>query len=105
MSKTTLKTCSGRFDVTLGKDSHARMQDALGWRVTATGGALWVTQDGDQRDVGLKTGESFAFDRPSALVSSLGAATAQFVQLDSAAVPHTTSHRVRNTGCIEAVMV
>ena len=83
MNTTTLKTCSGRLDVALSKGGHARMQDALGWRVTAAKGTLWVTQDGDRRDVVLKAGESFAFDRPAALVSALGAATAQFAQAEA----------------------
>ena len=96
MSTTTLKTCSDRFDIALAQGGHARMQDALGWRVTATGGALWVTQDGDSRDVVLKAGESFTFDRQNALVSALGSATAQFMQL--------VASQVRSSGCLEAVM-
>jgi hypothetical protein len=97
MNTTTLKTCSGRLDVALSKGGHARMQDALGWRVTAAKGTLWVTQDGDRRDVVLKAGESFAFDRPAALVSALGAATAQFAQAEGTAAPL----RRHATDCLE----
>ncbi len=101
MHSTTLKTCSGRFDVALAKGGHARMQEALGWRVTAAGGSLWVTQDGDRRDVVLKPGESFAFDRPAALVSALGAATAQFAQMEDQTVSSATPQRRHATGCLE----
>jgi len=103
MNSTTLKTCSGRFDVALAKGGHARMQDALGWRVTAANGMLWVTQDGDRRDVVLKTGESFAFDRPAALISALGTACAQFAQVQGAAVSSATpGQRQRHVAdCLE----
>ncbi len=105
MHSTTLKTCSKRVDVALAKDGHARMHNALGWRLTAAGGTLWVTQDGDRRDVVLKPGESFAFDRPIVLVSALGAATAQFAQLEAALMSSgqvDAGKRCRVTDCREA---
>lgn len=104
MTATRLKTCSDRFDLALAGGSHARMQDALGWRVTAAMGTLWVTQDGDRRDVVLAAGESFAFDRPAALVSAFGTATAQFVQLEGKAAPRAAAKRTHPAGCLEAVV-
>jgi hypothetical protein len=104
MTVTRLKTCSDRFDLALAGGSHARMQDALGWRVTAAKGTLWVTQDGDRRDVVLAAGESFAFDRPSALVSAFGAATAQFMQWEGKAAPFAAAKRKHAAGCLDAVM-
>ncbi len=103
MNSTTLKTCSDRFDVALANGSHARMQDALGWRVTAAHGTLWITQDGDRRDVVLKAGESFAFDRPAALVSALGAATARFTQMESAMASFASPQGRQAAGCLEAL--
>jgi hypothetical protein len=104
MTATLLKTCSDRFDLTLAGDNHARMQDALGWRVTAANGALWITQDGDMRDVVLAAGESFAFDRPAALVSAFGTATAQFAQLEGKALSLAAPQRMHAAGCLDAAM-
>ena len=98
MNPATLTTCSERFDVALADGAHARMRDALGWRVTAAGGALWITQDGDLRDVVLEAGESFAFDRPAALVSALGAARAQFAP----PVRNPSHHAKPRMGCLQA---
>jgi Protein of unknown function (DUF2917) len=38
---------------------HAQRQ-----RISVVKGLVWVTQEGDLRDVFLKEGESFTFDRP-----------------------------------------
>ena len=51
------------------------LRDRDGERIDCLGGQLWITQDGDQRDVVLKPGESFVLDRPgTALVSALSEA-------------------------------
>lgn len=42
----------------------ARMQGALGWRVRALRGEVWITQDGDIRDIVLEAGQEFIVDRP-----------------------------------------
>ena len=41
----------------------AQLHGTLGWTVKALSGALWITQDGDIRDVILQAGESFVIDR------------------------------------------
>jgi hypothetical protein len=52
-----------------------RLSDALGWRVVAEVGAIWITQDDDSRDVVLHAGESFVLDRNGvALITPLGQA-------------------------------
>lgn len=76
MITTRLTTRADRFEVALGHDKHVQLEDASGWRITAVGGTLWVTQDGDPRDVVLAPGEHFAFDRPQALVSSFDGGSA-----------------------------
>lgn len=85
MITTTLKTRSERFEVALGHETHVQLEDALGWRITAIGGTLWVTQDGDPRDVVLAPGESFAFDRPLALASGFGAGSAALQRVNAGA--------------------
>lgn len=57
---------------TLAKGRIRRVHRALGHRVECVTGMLWVTQDGDPRDIILAPGDSFAFDhRGDALVSAL----------------------------------
>ena len=96
MDTSILKTSSERFDIPLTDRSVARMHAMQGWCVTAANGALWITQDGDPRDIVLQAGESFAFDRPKALVSALNLATAQFVR-------HHASQSARVAACLEAL--
>lgn len=56
----------------LGKGRIRRVHHALGQRVECLSGTLWVTQDGDIRDIVLGAGDAFAFDRPGdALISAL----------------------------------
>jgi hypothetical protein len=54
---------------------HVNMQDASGWTVKALAGSVWITQEGDNRDIALDEGESFTLDRNgSTLVSPFGEA-------------------------------
>lgn len=46
------------------------MRDAAGCMVMCCAGTVWITQEGDARDIYLSAGESFTFDRPgTALIS------------------------------------
>jgi hypothetical protein len=52
-----------------------RLRDAVGNRITGLRGELWITQEGDPRDVILKAGEGFVLDRPGlALAQAVGEA-------------------------------
>lgn len=53
---------------------HVRLHDAKGWTIRALGGAVWITQDGDLRDVVLEAGDSFTADRADVLMSPFGEA-------------------------------
>jgi hypothetical protein len=47
----------------LAKRSLLRLRDVQGHCIAVLRGSVWITQDGDPRDVIVGTGESFAFDR------------------------------------------
>ncbi|MEO5883643.1 MAG: DUF2917 domain-containing protein [Caldimonas sp.] len=69
---------------TLAKGRIRRVHHPLGHRVECVSGTLWVTQDGDLRDIVLSAGESFAFDqRGGALISALD--DARFLLLETCA--------------------
>lgn len=57
---------------TLGKGSIDRLHRSARRRVACLSGSIWITQDGDLRDIVLGAGESFDLDRPGdALISAL----------------------------------
>ncbi|MEO6362675.1 MAG: DUF2917 domain-containing protein [Caldimonas sp.] len=66
------------------KETVRRVHVSPGRRVECVSGILWVTQDGDRRDVVLEAGEGFDFDRSGdALLSAL--ADARYLLLDGCA--------------------
>jgi len=57
---------------TLDKGRIRRLHGEKGRRVECLAGSLWITQDGDLRDIVLGVGEAFDFDRRGdALLSAL----------------------------------
>ena len=47
----------------LAKGEILRIDDAKGHSVVVASGMLWITQEGDSRDIFLTDGDSFVFDR------------------------------------------
>lgn len=71
--------------LTKGKLRH--VQGDRGRRVECLSGAIWITQDGDQRDIVLAAGEAFDFDRRGdALLSAF--ADSRYLLLDACAPVH-----------------
>ena len=55
-----------------GTIRRVHQSETLHHRIECLGGTLWITQDGDRRDIVLQAGDSFTFDRPGdALISAL----------------------------------
>ncbi|NEX60910.1 DUF2917 domain-containing protein [Noviherbaspirillum galbum] len=64
--------CGGQV-LELTARQHLRLLDARDWRVVVLEGELWITQDGDLRDVVLSRGEEHVIDRDGlALLSPMG---------------------------------
>ena len=68
----------------LRKDETRHLQHALGQRIEATGGRLWITMDGDLRDIVIDAGEGFTVDRGTDVLLS-AMSDAQFVLLSPTA--------------------
>jgi hypothetical protein len=54
----------------IDKGRIRRVAAPLGRRVECVSGVLWVTQDGDRRDIILEPGDAFDFDRAEGVLIS-----------------------------------
>jgi len=58
-------------EIRLGKKQLLAVTGGKGQPIVCRKGSIWITQDGDSRDVVLREGESFTLDRPGpAIVQS-----------------------------------
>ena len=71
-----------RAAITLHKADVFRLGAARGRRIEALRGRLWVTLDGDPRDIVLDPGEGFSVDRDSDVLISPLRGDVHFVLLD-----------------------
>jgi len=55
--------------IQLARGSVHRIENSQGSEVFCLEGALWVTQEGDPRDIALSAGQSFALDRKGLAVA------------------------------------
>lgn len=67
----------------LGKGEVRRVRLPLGRRVECLAGVLWITQDGDRRDVVLEAGDAFVFDRHDADALVSGLAESRYLLLEA----------------------
>jgi len=71
----------------IGKGRVRRVAAPVGRRVECLSGVLWVTQDGDRRDIILEAGDAFDFDRAKGvLISALQ--DSSYLLLESCARAH-----------------
>ena len=75
----------------LAKGRIRRVHRPVGRRIECVSGSLWITQDGDPRDIVLSAGESFAFDhKGDALISALD--DSSFLLLETCAPATAFAH-------------
>jgi len=63
-----------------------RIENGYGRRISVLEGHVWVTQDGDPRDIVLGAGDDFVFDRRTMAVLSALDGDARIVRQDGIAV-------------------
>ena len=74
--------------IDLSGGSLLRLHDSVGKAIGVMEGSVWVTQDGDPRDVFVEVGESFVFDRPGlAIAQALAASKVVLFDVEPAARP------------------
>jgi hypothetical protein len=72
LKETTMNTDFTAAARVLANGRIDRVGDPLGRRVECLTGCLWITQDGDLRDLVVQAGEGVLLDRPgAALISAL----------------------------------
>lgn len=97
----TSSTSVGCADVLeLSGQEHLRLTNAEGCSVTVLSGELWITQDGDVRDLVLGRGQEHVLERDSpALLSSLGKlTTARFLICRRKDRPQSSGNARRQPG-------
>ena len=71
-----------RAAITLHPADVVRLGAARGRRIESVFGRIWVTLDGDPRDIVLDPGEGFSVDRDGDVLISPLRGDARFVMLD-----------------------
>ena len=67
-----MNTTPNQFDLSLAHQAMFEVTDAAGVQITCRQGSLWLTLDGDARDIVIDTGESFtATEHRRALIYAL----------------------------------
>lgn len=72
-SRAAMELRSKGSTLLLRHNDYLHLHRADGWTVTALSGSVWITQDGDTRDIVLAAGNSFTLDRKGrAMLSVFG---------------------------------
>ena len=67
-----MNTTPKQFDLSLAHQAMFEVSDAAGVQITCRQGSLWLTLDGDARDIVIDAGESFiAMEHRRALIYAL----------------------------------
>jgi hypothetical protein len=75
VTRAILKLNPAGETIELRGSQYLTMREFGGWTVRTLSGTVWLTQDGDVRDVVLEAGQDFTFDRDgTALLNALGEA-------------------------------
>jgi hypothetical protein len=74
-----------RAAITIHRTDVFRLAAARGRRIESVLGRVWITIDGDPRDIVLDVGEGFSVDRDSGVMISALRGDARFVLLDAIA--------------------
>jgi hypothetical protein len=74
-----------RAAITIHKSDVVRLATAHGRRIESVLGRVWITIDGDPRDIVLDTGEGFSVDRDSAVMISALRGDARVLLIDAIA--------------------
>jgi hypothetical protein len=72
-----------RAAIPIHKSDVVRLATAPGRRIESVLGRVWITIDGDPRDIVLDAGEGFSVDRESAVMISALRGDARVVLLDA----------------------
>jgi len=73
----------------LQTDQVLHLQDAAETRIVCLRGRVWITQEGDPRDITLEPGEGFTLERPGMTLAA--ALSASSVRIETPAVRASTS--------------
>jgi hypothetical protein len=81
-----MNTTSNRFDLSLAHQATFQVTDAAGVQIACHRGSLWVTLDGDPRDIVLDEGQRFvATEHRRALIYALAPSSLSLSEASAAA--------------------
>jgi len=79
----------------LQADQVLHLQDAAETTIVCLRGHVWITQEGDLRDIALEPGDAFTLDRPGmALTAALSASS---IRIERPAVRHAPRAQTRRS--------